>query len=131
MDIPVNPLPKLLRHYRLKKGYTQGFVAKELGISRSGYANYEEGRSLPGVETITSLSRILEYDFLFAYVTAARAMGKQIPFTPVLSDTKSYFPEMIMYANASELTSTFGKLSLHDQRIIQSYIHEKLEEENY
>ena len=61
------PLPKLLRYFREKKQMTQAEVAEQLSISRSGYANYESGRILPGIEHIAKLSKILDHDFLFAY----------------------------------------------------------------
>lgn len=45
-----NPLPALLRYFRQKAGLTQQDVAAALSISRSGYANYEEGRNIPNIE---------------------------------------------------------------------------------
>lgn len=51
------PLPKLLRYFREKKQMTQAEVAEQLSISRSGYANYESGRILPGIEHIPNYRR--------------------------------------------------------------------------
>lgn len=47
-----NPLPALLRYFRQKSGLTQQDVAAALSISRSGYANYEEGRNIPNIERV-------------------------------------------------------------------------------
>ncbi len=69
-----NPLPKLLRHFREKKNYTQAQVASMLSMSRSGYANYESGRILPRIEHIIQLSKILDHDFLFAYSLSLQDM---------------------------------------------------------
>ena len=50
-----NPLPALLRYFRQKAGLTQQDVAAALSISRSGYANYEEGRNIPNIEQAIKL----------------------------------------------------------------------------
>ena len=59
-----NPLPALLRYFRQKAGLTQQDVAAALSISRSGYANYEEGRNIPNIEQAIKLSELLNHDFL-------------------------------------------------------------------
>lgn len=58
-----NPLPALLRYFRQKAGLTQQDVAAALSISRSGYANYEEGRNIPNIEQAIKLSELLNHDF--------------------------------------------------------------------
>lgn len=61
---------KLLRHYRQKKNLSQRELGLMLGLSRSGYANYENGACLPCIDQINLLSEILDYDFLFAFTRA-------------------------------------------------------------
>ena len=62
-----NPLPSLLKHFRKKAGLTQTDVATALSMSRSGYANYEEGRNIPNIEQTLQLSELLHHDLLYAY----------------------------------------------------------------
>ena len=69
-----NPLPALLRYFRQKAGLTQQDVAAALSISRSGYANYEEGRNIPNIEQAIKLSELLNHDFLYAYTLSSRYM---------------------------------------------------------
>lgn len=51
-------LQVMLRAVRLKCGYSDGDIAKELGISRSAYTYYETGKTLPDVVTLIALARI-------------------------------------------------------------------------
>ena len=51
---------KLLRHYRQKKNLSQRELGLMLGLSRSGYANYENGACLPCIDQINLLSEILD-----------------------------------------------------------------------
>ena len=48
---------------RKAKGMTQEALAQEVGLTRSGIANYESGRRLPDAETLLKLSRTLDYSF--------------------------------------------------------------------
>ena len=69
-----NPLPSLLKHFRKKAGLTQTDVATALSMSRSGYANYEEGRNIPNIEQTLQLSELLHHDLLYAYTLSSRYM---------------------------------------------------------
>ena len=85
------PLPKLLRYFREKKQMTQAEVAEQLSISRSGYANYESGRILPGIEHIAKLSKILDHDFLFAYsMSLKNAEQDNYNLIEAVSDPSAY-----------------------------------------
>ena len=44
-----------LKEARKRIGYTQEFVAKELGIARTNITNYELGRTQPDIETLGKL----------------------------------------------------------------------------
>ena len=82
-----NPLPALLRYFRQKAGLTQQDVAAALSISRSGYANYEEGRNIPNIEQAIKLSELLNHDFLYAYTLSSRYMqGHPKPLQIVMED---------------------------------------------
>lgn len=45
---------KKLKEARTSNGYTQGEMAKKLGLSNSAYSNYENGYSEPPVEVLTA-----------------------------------------------------------------------------
>ena len=51
-------LQVMLRAVRLKCGYSDGDIAKMLGISRSAYTYYETGKTLPDVVTLVALAYI-------------------------------------------------------------------------
>lgn len=131
MDIEhSNPLPKLLKYYRQKKKLTQQDVAKELAISRSGYANYEEGRCLPNIEQIWKLSKLLEHDLLFAYTLSSEYMTHYgLRKTNMVYDNVSYIPSMDAHFHAAEFLKMYEKLTPRDQTIILDYMKRKLEEE--
>lgn len=127
-----NPLPKLLKYYRQKKKFTQMAVAKELGISRSGYANYEEGRCLPSIEQIWKLSKLLEHDLLFAYTLSSEYMTHHgLRKTGMVYDNISYIPSMDFHFQAAEFMKMYEKLTPRDQMIILDYMKRKLEEEKH
>lgn len=127
-----NPLPKLLKYYRQKKNLTQQEVAKELSISRSGYANYEEGRCLPSIEQIWKLSKLLEHDLLFAYTLSSEYMAHYgLRKTGMVYDNISYIPSMDFHFQAAEFMKMYEKLTPRDQMIILDYMKRKLEEQTY
>ena len=49
-----------LKSYRKFSGKTQKEVAKELGVVESCYANWEQGRTEPGIVSLRKLSEILD-----------------------------------------------------------------------
>ena len=51
---------KNLRAARLSCGFTQKQVAEKLGVVESCYANWEQGRTEPGIESLRKLSGILD-----------------------------------------------------------------------
>lgn len=48
-----------LRHARLRCGYTQEAIAKELHIDRTTYTKYESGVSEPSFATLCSICALL------------------------------------------------------------------------
>ncbi len=54
MSIPISVVLKKLRH---NKGVKQQDVAKAIGISKSGYGYYEQGRSMPDLEMLLKLAK--------------------------------------------------------------------------
>lgn len=48
---------------RVNLGYTQGYCAKELGMSRSTYIKYENGETAPSVNTAKRIAEFLCADF--------------------------------------------------------------------
>lgn len=51
-------LKEQLRKYREDRNYSQKYVANYLQISRSAYANYENGSRLPDIFTLDKLARL-------------------------------------------------------------------------
>lgn len=49
----------MIKQYRIKKGYTQEYIANELKISLRYYQNIEYGKSIPNVILGIKLSNIL------------------------------------------------------------------------
>lgn len=52
-----------LKYLRSKRGYTQGFVANYLSISRSTYTKYETGVSQMGYGILLQLAKLYNTDF--------------------------------------------------------------------
>ncbi len=50
---------KRLREMRMKRGYTQQFMADTLGVSLRVYQNYEQGTRRPTFETLVGISKLL------------------------------------------------------------------------
>ena len=50
-----------LKVLRTGKGWTQEKLAKELYVSRSAVAKWEQGRGYPSVETLEKIAEIFEY----------------------------------------------------------------------
>ena len=49
-----------LKRVRKNSGYTQKQVADKLGVVESCYANWEQGRTEPSIESLRKLSLILD-----------------------------------------------------------------------
>lgn len=52
----INGLPERLRNSRIKQGYSQRTVAKQLGISPSVISCYESGERTPSTDVLLALS---------------------------------------------------------------------------
>ncbi len=48
--------------FRISRGLTQADMAQKLGVTPSAYAMYERGEREPSMETIISISNILQVD---------------------------------------------------------------------
>jgi transcriptional regulator with XRE-family HTH domain len=51
-----------IRKLRIKAGFTQKEMAKELGIPYSTYSNYENNNRTPSIDTLSSIAQKLEID---------------------------------------------------------------------
>lgn len=47
---------------RVNRGYSQGYCASELGISRSTYIAYENGKAVPTVDMAKRMAKLLGQD---------------------------------------------------------------------
>lgn len=116
------PLPKLLRYFREKKQMTQAEVAEQLSISRSGYANYESGRILPGIEHIARLSKILDHDFLFAYSMSLKSMEQDsYNLIEAVSDSSAYQAVPVRKETLSELINQLKDMPDYELDLLKTY----------
>ena len=51
--------PKNLKTLRQQKGLTQSEVAQKVGITETGYQNYERGRREPKISIALKIARVL------------------------------------------------------------------------
>ncbi len=61
-EIDKKKFPDTLKKYRLVRGYTQAKLAEKIGVLNTTISNYEKGVSLPDMETIVKIARILKVD---------------------------------------------------------------------
>lgn len=63
-------LGKRIREVRLKRGYTQEYLAKKLGMGRSNFGHIENDRVTPSSEVVQKIADILNVstDYLYGYV---------------------------------------------------------------
>lgn len=52
-----------LREERLKRGYTQESLGKEVGLVRQAISNIENGINHPSVDTAQKLAKVLGFDW--------------------------------------------------------------------
>lgn len=139
---------KLLRHYRQKKNLSQRELGLMLGLSRSGYANYENGACLPCIDQINLLSEILDYDFLFAFTRANASIAsyekKKEPAMLVCDNAGNYHYDSRFPGEAEDLQPTetikpdpdqvellrlYNDITDWDKRLIKEYM--KLKRSTY
>ena len=91
-----------LKECRLKKGYTQQYVALMLGIKSPSVSNWEKGKTFPTTENLAALSRL--YDVPLDYL-----MG---------GDTKDVEAVSELTADEQEFLKRFKRLSENDKDAI-------------
>lgn len=64
--IKINNMKDTIKYLRIRKDITQEEIAQILNITRSAYANYEQGRRTPDLDTIAKLSEY--YDVSIDYI---------------------------------------------------------------
>lgn len=120
-----NPLPALLKYFRSRCGLTQREVADTLSISRSGYANYEEGRTLPSIEQTIKLSELLNHDLLYAYTLSSRYMHSReqdAAALPMVMEDNTYIASLKSGDNAMSMLSNYKALSKGDRRLVDLFV---------
>lgn len=65
----IEKLPLRFRDLRKRNGYSQREIAEMLDISTSAYGFYEQGKSMPGVDTVVFLSELYDVstDYLLGH----------------------------------------------------------------
>lgn len=53
-------MAKNLKELRLQFGYTQAYVASQIGISCQSYQDYEWGNTVPTLENFVKLARLYD-----------------------------------------------------------------------
>ena len=118
-----NPLPALIKYFRKKAGLTQAKVAESLSISRSGYANYEEGRNIPNIEQTIKLSELLNHDLLYAYTISSRYMQEHAEMAhQMVMESNSYLSTIESNDNAADLITNYASLSKDDRRLVDVFV---------
>lgn len=77
----------ILKDLRAKNGYTQGQLAKMLGVSPGNVGDWETGKSKPGYSALASLARIFEVsaDYLLELDAAP---AKRVTISPRTSGSR-------------------------------------------
>jgi transcriptional regulator with XRE-family HTH domain len=120
-----NVLSKLLKHYREKSGYSQADIANLIGVSRSTYASYEEGRRFPTIAQVSAMSKVLEHDFVFAYSTAYNEHFGIETVSDSTNDSYQLSPDIS--CQPAYFMSMYNRLSDKDRQIIENYMIKKIE----
>lgn len=69
----MKPFNEQLMQARRIKGLTQDQLAAEMNITRQGISRWENGRTMPDIETLKRLSEVLSYNFMAAEAFPAQA----------------------------------------------------------
>ena len=118
-----NPLPSLLKHLRKKAGLTQTDVATALSMSRSGYANYEEGRNIPNIEQTLQLSELLHHDLLYAYTLSSRYMrARSNRSRQMVMESDTYLSAIKTNENMAALMTNYQMLGTKDKMLVDKFV---------
>lgn len=118
-----NPLPSLLKHFRKKAGLTQTDVATALSLSRSGYANYEEGRNIPNIEQTLQLSELLHHDLLYAYTLSSRYMrARSNRSRQMVMESGTYLAAIKTNENMAALMTNYQMLGTKDKMLVDKFV---------
>ncbi len=99
-----NNTAEQLRKCRINCGLSQLQVAKALGIDRTTYTCYENGRIEPNLKAIVKLSEIFNID-------ASLLLPKEAPSSLKDSDTKSNIPFYLLSKEEKTLILNFRMLN--------------------
>ena len=118
-----NPLPSLLKHFRKKAGLTQTDVATALSMSRSGHANYEEGRNIPNIEQTLQLSELLHHDLLYAYTLSSRYMrARSNRSRQMVMESGTYLAAIKTNENMAALMTNYQMLGTKDKMLVDKFV---------
>lgn len=121
-----NPLPALLKYFRRKSMLTQQDVADSLSISRSGYANYEEGRTLPNIEQTIQLSKLFNHDLLYAYKLSLQYIHEHgyeryVP-AEIVMESNTYLSSLESGSNTLNMLNNYKALNTNDQKLVNTFV---------
>lgn len=131
-------LGRYLKGLRKSKGYTQEFVASNLGISRQAYSHYETNRAIPPNDIcykIASLYSISPDDLIAMSLFSNESSDEnnQHEFSDTIEEFLSYLENSdntkklrFLSANEKELLFYFDHLCSEDQHEIMEIIKLKL-----
>ena len=96
---------------RNAKGFTQDYVATEIGIKQSGYALIEKGERGLQFEMLLQIAIILEMDIidLITYPDKYEKKGSQTQFTKVLVELEVNTDEFIKFGLKDKVLQILNK----------------------
>lgn len=127
-----NNIATILKNLRTDRDYTQQDIANYLNISRSGYANYENGQTMPSTETLMSLSQF--YKVSVDYLTRSNISGISgidISKHTTISDNSNIYSDNISSSySVKQLITDYESLRPELKDDIQQYMSLKLSQNN-
>jgi len=127
----MSSIAQRIKHYRKKYGFTQMYVATELGIRADNYAKYESGARIPRADRLIKLSKILgvSYDTLNEGVERGFAdMLKSHAIDIIVGDSGTFSAFTIDMQQSGEpysVLSNFFLMGEHDFSASEPSFYEK------
>ena len=66
-DVRILSMGSRIKEARIQKGFTQEYLAKKIGVTKSAIANYENEISTPKIELLYKLFDVLQCDANYLY----------------------------------------------------------------
>ena len=117
-------LKKIRKQYKLK----QEDVAKLIGVSRSGYAYYETGKTLPSIEVLEKLSAVYKTSIDVIVGNKVNSYGPMPDYSSVAEGKKD--PLMFMEKDEQTLVMVYRLLDEEGKEAFMKTAEQILENKN-